>query len=188
MKKMVTSLSFLLVALVVLVPALATLAYAWGSGGAGAAGSAGAGAGAGASGAASGGGAAAGSAGASSGGSDSGGPASSSGSPSGSPGISAGPAGDDTGVPATAAPEPYRRVKSDKKNSQEVSPSASVATGQFVGRHTMTGTVSKVNPDKGTFSLKTSEGTLDLHAPPSALAGVQKGDRMAVEIAIQPVP
>jgi hypothetical protein len=44
-----------------------------------------------------------------------------------------------------------------------------------------------VDRDKGTFSLKTSEGTLDLHAPPSALAGVNKGDQMAVEIAVQPV-
>jgi len=51
----------------------------------------------------------------------------------------------------------------------------------------MTGTVTKVNADKGTFSLKTTEGTLDLHAPPSALAGVKKGDQMMVEIAIRPL-
>jgi hypothetical protein len=39
----------------------------------------------------------------------------------------------------------------------------------------------------GTFSLKTTDGmTLDLHAPPSALSGVKKGDRMSVEIAVQP--
>jgi hypothetical protein len=66
------------------------------------------------------------------------------------------------------------------------SPSASV--GDFVGRHTMSGEVTKIDPAKGTFSLKTAEaGTLDLHAPPSALSGVKEGDRMSVEIAVKPM-
>jgi hypothetical protein len=52
----------------------------------------------------------------------------------------------------------------------------------------MTGEVTRINQSKGTFSLKTAEGTLDLHAPPSVLAGVKKGDQMAVEIAIRPLP
>lgn len=67
------------------------------------------------------------------------------------------------------------------------SPSAAVA-GDWQGRHTMTGEVTRINQSKGTFSLKTAEGTLDLHAPPSVLAGVKKGDQMAVEIAIRPLP
>jgi hypothetical protein len=37
------------------------------------------------------------------------------------------------------------------------------------------------------FSLKTGEGTLELHAPPSALSGVKEGDRMTVEIAVRPM-
>jgi hypothetical protein len=79
-----------------------------------------------------------------------------------------------------------RRVINNESNG--VAPSASIATTRdFVGRHTMTGMVTKVDHDKGFFRLKTSEGTLDLYAPPSALAGVQKGDRMAVEIAVQPL-
>ena len=65
--------------------------------------------------------------------------------------------------------------------------SASPASGDFMGRHTMTGEVTKVDAAKGKFSLKTGEGTLELHAPPSALAGVKKGDRMAVEIAVKPM-
>jgi hypothetical protein len=67
------------------------------------------------------------------------------------------------------------------------SPSAAVS-GDYKGRHTMTGEVTEIDNAKGRFSLKTAEaGTLDLHAPPSALAGVKKGDRMSVEIAVRPL-
>ena len=67
------------------------------------------------------------------------------------------------------------------------SPSAAVS-GEFVGRHTMTGQVTKIDNSKGTFSLKTAEaGTLDLHVPPSALSGVKRGDTVAVEIAVKPM-
>jgi hypothetical protein len=31
------------------------------------------------------------------------------------------------------------------------------------------------------------DGTLDLHAPPSALQGVKRGDQVAVEIAVKPM-
>ena len=56
----------------------------------------------------------------------------------------------------------------------------------FDGRHTMEGSVTRIDNAKGTFSLKTAEGmTLDLHAPPSALQGVKTGDRLAVEIAVK---
>lgn len=50
----------------------------------------------------------------------------------------------------------------------------------------MTGEVTKVDPKTGKFSLTTAEGTLDLHAPPSALQSVKKGDRLSVEIALKP--
>ena len=66
-------------------------------------------------------------------------------------------------------------------------PSASPASGDFMGRHTMTGEVTKVDTQSGKFSLKTDEGTLDLHAPPSALSGVKEGDRLSVEIAVKPM-
>ncbi len=67
------------------------------------------------------------------------------------------------------------------------SPSASPASGDFQGRHTMTGEVTKIDHGKGTFSLKTPEGTLDLHAPAASLAGVNTGDQMSVEIAVKPM-
>jgi len=66
-------------------------------------------------------------------------------------------------------------------------PSASPASGDFMGRHTMTGEVTKIDTQSGKFSLKTDEGTLDLHAPPSALSGVKEGDRLSVEIAVKPM-
>jgi hypothetical protein len=48
--------------------------------------------------------------------------------------------------------------------------------------------VTKIDSSKGTFSVKTAEaGTLDLHAPPSALVGVKRGDTVAVEIAVKPM-
>ena len=78
-----------------------------------------------------------------------------------------------TPAPAVAAPA--------------ASPSAA-ASGDFVGRHTMTGQVTKIDHSKGTFSVKTADaGTLDLHAPPSALTGVKRGDSVAVEIAVKPL-
>jgi hypothetical protein len=52
----------------------------------------------------------------------------------------------------------------------------------------MTGQVTKIDNTKGTFSLKTAEaGTLDLHVPPPALAGIKRGDTVAVEIAVKPM-
>jgi hypothetical protein len=63
-----------------------------------------------------------------------------------------------------------------------------MASGDFVGRHTMSGQVTKLDKAKGTFSVKTADaGTLDLHAPPSALASVNRGDTVMVEIAIKPM-
>jgi hypothetical protein len=73
-------------------------------------------------------------------------------------------------------------------STSHTSPSMSSKSesGEFMGRHTMEGTVSKVNQKNGKLSVKTDEGTLDLHVPPSALSTVKKGDRIAVEIAIKP--
>ena len=186
MKKAMTTMAIMLVAALALAPWAVVMAEASGAGS-----GSGAGAGAGAAG-----GAGAGPSGTSgSGTSDSGSPSggtgggtgagstgstpSTSGSPSASPGV---------GAPSTApATSPTMRHKDKTSTGGTMSsPSASVS-GDWVGRHTMTGEVTKVNPDKGTFSLKTGEGTLDLHAPPSALAGVKRGDQMSVEIAVRPM-
>jgi hypothetical protein len=63
---------------------------------------------------------------------------------------------------------------------------ANRASADFSGRHTMEGEVTKVDQNKGKLSLKTAEGTLDLHFPPSALANVKKGDHVTVELAMKP--
>ena len=54
------------------------------------------------------------------------------------------------------------------------------------GRHTMEGEVTKVDQKKGHLTLKTAEGKMDLHFPPSALANVKKGDHISVELAMKP--
>jgi hypothetical protein len=70
----------------------------------------------------------------------------------------------------------------------DVTPSASVAGTAVAARRTMTGQVTRVDPAAGTFTLKTADGTLDLHAPPAALANVKPGDTMTVDVSIRPIP
>jgi hypothetical protein len=53
------------------------------------------------------------------------------------------------------------------------------------GRHTMTGEVTSVAPDKGRVFIKTPEGRMLLHFPPSALQNVKKGDQLTVELALK---
>ncbi len=52
-----------------------------------------------------------------------------------------------------------------------------------LGQHQMTGTVSKVDQEKGWLYVKTAEATLQLHFPPAALRNVKKGDRLNVDMA-----
>jgi hypothetical protein len=60
------------------------------------------------------------------------------------------------------------------------------AAGTMRGQHRMMGEVKKVDAAKGTVTLKTDEGDLDLHFPPSALQGMKEGDRVEVQLAIRP--
>jgi hypothetical protein len=181
MKKLMAVLSFLLVLGLLLAPMTATLAQAHGSGAGSGAGAPSGGSGAPAGGGSPSGAAAGAPAGASPSG-DSGSPSSSmGGSPSSSPAIS-GPVG-----PRVKSRASKGAVVAPAETSNLSTPSAAVA-GDWQGRHTMTGEVTKINQRKGTFSLKTADGTLDLHAPPDVLANVKKGDQMAVEIAVRPLP
>jgi len=54
------------------------------------------------------------------------------------------------------------------------------------GQHKMMGEVTKIDEAKGTVSLKTDEGDMDLHFPPAALKGIKEGDRVEVQMAIRP--
>jgi len=92
-------------------------------------------------------------------------------------------------APALAAgPEKTGDTKATGSSTSTSSPSMSGGTGSsdFTGRHTMSGEVTRVDQKKGELKLKTAEGMLDLHFPPSALSNVKKGDRLTVELALKP--
>jgi len=59
------------------------------------------------------------------------------------------------------------------------------ATDMMNGRHTMTGEVTSVTPDKGRVLVKTPEGRMLLHFPSAALQNVKKGDSVTVELALK---
>ena len=54
-----------------------------------------------------------------------------------------------------------------------------------MGKHSMEGQVTKVDAKKGWVDVKTSEGSMKLHFPPEALASIQKGDMVSVELGIK---
>jgi hypothetical protein len=55
----------------------------------------------------------------------------------------------------------------------------------MMGRHSMEGTVTRVDAKKGWVHVKTEEGTLIVHVPPDTLQGVKKGDSVTVDLAIR---
>lgn len=61
---------------------------------------------------------------------------------------------------------------------------ASHASAQTPVRNTIEGEVTKVDAKRGWVDVKTSEGSMKLHFPPSALEGVKKGDSMTVEMGL----
>jgi len=63
--------------------------------------------------------------------------------------------------------------------------SAQAPAGDMAGHHSMDGQVTKVDAKKGWIDVKTSEGSMKLHFPPSALANVKKGDAVTVELGIK---
>jgi hypothetical protein len=58
-------------------------------------------------------------------------------------------------------------------------------SGDMMGRHSMDGQVTKVDAKKGWLDVKTPEGSMKLHFPPSALANVKKGDSVTVELGLK---
>ncbi|HEV8308699.1 MAG TPA: hypothetical protein VGW35_13640 [Methylomirabilota bacterium] len=65
-------------------------------------------------------------------------------------------------------------------------PAAGKMAGGARGQHKMMGEVTKIDSTKGMVTLKTDEGDLDLHFPPSALQGIKEGDRVEVQMSIRP--
>jgi hypothetical protein len=64
-------------------------------------------------------------------------------------------------------------------------PSMTRPATDMTARHTMTGEVTSVTPDKGRVLVKTPEGRMLLHFPSSALQNVKKGDSVTVELALK---
>src|SRR5262245_21022724 len=56
----------------------------------------------------------------------------------------------------------------------------------FEAQHTMSGTVTSIDQKTGMMQLKTAEGTLHLHFPPSQVQNIKKGEKATVELAIRP--
>jgi len=65
------------------------------------------------------------------------------------------------------------------------SASRSATDATAIDRHTTTGEVTSVTPDKGRLIVKTPEGRMLLHFPSSALQNVKKGDSVTVELALK---
>ena len=55
-------------------------------------------------------------------------------------------------------------------------------------RHTMEGKVTKVDAKRGWIVVKTPDGSMKLHFPPTALEGVKTGDSVSVEVAMTTSP
>ena len=59
---------------------------------------------------------------------------------------------------------------------------------QAAGRHVIEGQVTKVDAKRGWVDVKTPEGSMKLHFPPTALEGVKRGDSVSVEVAMTTSP
>jgi hypothetical protein len=62
---------------------------------------------------------------------------------------------------------------------------AAAQSDQMTGQHPMEGTVTSVSAKTGWVHVKTSEGTMIVHFPPTALADVKKGDTISVDLSMK---
>jgi hypothetical protein len=63
--------------------------------------------------------------------------------------------------------------------------SAQSAATPKAGQHEMEGQVTRVDAKKGWVHVKTSEGTMIVHFPPSDLQDLRKGDTVTVYLALK---
>ena len=62
---------------------------------------------------------------------------------------------------------------------------AQTPADKMVGRHSVEGEVTKVDAKKGWVHVKTSDGTMIVHFPPTDLQTLKKGDRITVSLALK---
>jgi hypothetical protein len=83
-----------------------------------------------------------------------------------------------------------RGVDKVVNNIQVQSASATTAPaaspGTVPGRYTMSGEVTSVDHTSGQLGLKTAQGDMTLYVPPAALANVERGDHVSVDVGIRP--
>jgi hypothetical protein len=63
----------------------------------------------------------------------------------------------------------------------------SLAQSPPASQHSMTGEVTKVDTKRGWIDVKTKEGSMKLHFPPSAVSNLKKGDNVTVDIGMSTV-
>ena len=66
-----------------------------------------------------------------------------------------------------------------------VAASAQTAATPKAGQHEVEGEVTRVDAKKGWVHVKTSEGTMIVHFPPSDLQDLRKGDTVMVRMALK---
>ena len=90
--------------------------------------------------------------------------------------------------PPSAEPRPAEDTSKSKTTSSpagsETTPHPTAAVRR--AEHRVTGEVARIDHAKGLVTLKTAEGAMDLHFPPSALQGINEGDRVDVELGLRP--
>ena len=62
---------------------------------------------------------------------------------------------------------------------------AQTPADKMVGRHSVEGEVTRIDAKKGWVHVKTSDGTMIVHFPPTDLQTVKKGDRITVSLALK---
>ena len=62
---------------------------------------------------------------------------------------------------------------------------AQTPADKMMGRHSVEGEVTKVDAKKGWVHVKTSDGTMIVHFPPTDLQTLKKGDRITVSLALK---
>jgi hypothetical protein len=105
--------------------------------------------------------------------------------PGGTSPSGAAPSSSDTGKSTTEQPK-AGKSGSEMQHKSAAGTKAGAKTASMRGTHKMMGEVSKIDSAKGMVTVKTDEGDLDLHFPPSALQGMKEGDRVELQLAIRP--
>jgi len=92
------------------------------------------------------------------------------------------------GAGAASAQSTYTDKPAPKSQTMERQRSTgsglSTGTDHMVGRHSMEGEITSLDPKNGWVHVKTSDGTMIMQVPPASLQGMKKGDTVTVDLAM----